>query len=130
MTGVFDIVRAAILADGTLAALIENRVYSIAAPDDQKPPFITIQHSGNTPIQTAGGVSLEFPHITLNAYVSGLDGTTLKSIFDAVKALFDSYTEQSSGKSYNLRRIFDMAGMDEDRSLMWSFEYICTVTPS
>lgn len=73
---------------------------------------------------------LELPHMTLNAYVAGLDGTKLKALFDAIKALFDSYNEQASGVSYNIRRIFDMAGMDEDRSLMWSFEYICTVTPS
>lgn len=130
MTGLFEIIRAAILADGTLTALIGGRVYSFVAPDNQKPPFITIQPSGNTPIQTAGDYVIELPRITLNAYVAGLDLTTLTAIFDAVKPLFDAYNEQSGGKSYNSRRIFDMPGMDEDRSLMWSFEYIWTVTTS
>lgn len=130
MTGIFAIVRDAMLADGTLAALATNGVYTFVAPDGHKPPFITIQHSGNTPIQTAGNVSLELPHLTVNAYCAGVDGTTLLGYFNAVTALLDTFNSQSGGKSYNLRRIFDMPGVDEDRSLMWSFEYIGTVTDS
>jgi len=127
MTGIFKIIRDAILADNTLAALIENRVYTLRAPDDQKPPFIIIQLSGNTPIATAGEVMIERPHITLDAYVAGQDTVTLRSIFDAVKALFDTYNEQSGGVSYDLRRIFSMPGPDEDGGLRWSFEYQGTV---
>lgn len=130
MTGIFKIIRDAILADGTLSGLIENRAYSFRAPDDQKPPFITIQHSGNSPMMTQGEYMIERPHITLNAYVPGQDTVNLRAIFDAVKALFDSYNEQSGGKSYDMKRSFDMPGMDEDGSLMWSFEYNCVVTTS
>lgn len=130
MTGIFKIIRDAILADGTLSGLISSRVYSFRAPDDQKPEFITIQASGNSPTQTQGGYMIERPHMTLNAYVAGQDTVTLRAIFDAVKALFDSYNEQSAGKSYDMKRIFDMPGADEDGSLMWSFEYNCVITTS
>jgi hypothetical protein len=130
MTDLFEIIRTAIINDGTLSALISSRVYTFAAPEGQRPPFVTLQHSGNLPIRTASGYMIELPRITLNAYVQGQDGATLKSIFDAVKALLDTYNTQDSGKSYDVKRIFDMAGVDEDRSLMWSFEYLCTVTTS
>ena len=122
--------RAAILADGTIAPLISNRVYSQLVPDNQKPPYITLVHSGNTPIRTGGGVMLELPHMTLNVFVQGQDSATLISITDALVALFTGYNEQSGGRSYTINRIFDMPGTDSDGSLMWSFEYLATITNS
>ena len=130
MTGVFGIMRAAILADGTIPALIGSRVYSMRVPDDQKPPFISLVHSGNTPIKTAGGVMLHLVHITLNVFVQGQDWGTLESVVNAVETLFTEYNEQASGRSYTINWIFDMALTDEDGSLMWSFEYVATITDS
>lgn len=128
MTGLWEIMRAALLADGTIAPLISNRVYSQRVPDNQKPPFVTLMHSGNTPIRTGGGVMLELPHMTLNVFVPGQDFTNLKSIVDALIILFTEYNEQSGGRSYTINRIFDMPMTDVDGSLMWSFEYLATIT--
>jgi len=122
--------RAAILADATIAPLISNRVYSQLVPDNQKPPYITLMHSGNTPIQTAGDEVLELPHMTLNVFVQGQDSATLISITDALVTLFKKYNEQSGGRSYTIKRIFDRSMTDVDKSLMWSFEYLATITDS
>ncbi len=130
MTGVFGIMRAAILADGTIPALINSKVHSFIAPDNEKPPYITLVGSGNTPIQTAGSTMLELPHVTLNVYVAGRDWTTLKAIVDALTPLFKLYNEQSGGRSYTIKRIFDMPGVDPDGSFKWSFEYLATITDS
>ena len=130
MTGLWGIMRAAILADGVIAPLISNRVYSQRVPDNQKPPFITLIHSGNTPLRTGGGVMLELPHMTLNVFVQGQDSATLISITDAIVLLFKGYNEQSGGRSYTINRIFDMPMTDVDGSLMWSFEYLATITDS
>lgn len=130
MTGVFGVMKAAILADGTIEPLIEGRVYSITIPDDKKPPFISLAGSGNTPTQTSGGTMLEFPHITLNAHVQGKDFTTLKAIVDALVILFNVYVQQSGGSAYVITRIFDMPLVDPDGSLMWSFEYLVKVHPA
>ncbi len=130
MTGIFGIMRAAILADATIPALISSRVYSMRVPDDQKPPFISLAHSGNTPIRTAGDTELDLVHITLNIFVQGQDWTTLEPVVLAIRALFKTYNEQSGGKAYTIERIFDMAMTDSDGSLMWSFEYLATITDS
>lgn len=130
MTGIFGIMRQAILADATIPALINNRVYSMRVPDDRKPPYISLFHSGNTPFKTAGGVMLHFVHITLNVFVAGQDWETLEPVINALETLFTEYNEQSSGKAYTINWIFDMALNDEDGSLMWSFEYLCTITDS
>lgn len=130
MTEIFGIMRDAILADGTINPLIGGRVYSLRIPDDKKPPFISLAGSGNTPTQTSGDTMLEFPHITLNAHVQGQDFTTLKSITDALVILFKKYVEQSGGRAYVIKRIFDMPLVDSDGSLMWSFEYLVSVTDS
>lgn len=128
MTGVFGIMRAAILADATIPALIGSRVYSMRVPDDRKPPYINLVHSGNTPFKTAGAVMLALVHITLNVYVEGQDWTTLEPIVNALETLFTEYNEQSGGKAYTINWIFDMALTDDDGSLMWSFEYLATIT--
>ena len=122
--------KAAILADGTIAPLISNRVYSQQVPDNQKPPYITLVHSGNTPFRTAGNVMLELPHMTLNVFVQGQDSATLISITDAIVLLFKGFNTQSGGRSYTINRIFDMPRTDIDNSLMWSFEYLATITDS
>lgn len=128
MVEVFGIIKAAMLADATIPGLVSSRIYTDVAPDDQKPPFITLQDSGNTAVQTAGGEMIELPHITINAYVAGLDNSRLKSLWTAITLLLDTYNEQSAGLSYTLRRIFARRTLDEDRSLLWSFEYIATIT--
>lgn len=130
MTGIYAIMRSAIRNDGTLSALINSRVYRNRAPDNQLPPFIVLKHSGNSPIMTAAEYMIERPRITLNAYVQGSDSTTLDAIWNAVKALLDAYNEQSGGLSYDIKRIFDLEMVDEDKSLMWTFEYLCAVTTS
>lgn len=130
MTGVYAIMRAAILADATIPALINSRVYLMLAPDNQKPPYIVISHEGNFPVRTGGATEIDLPNIALDVYVSGSDQTRLKSIVDALLLLFKSYNTQSGGKSYLIERIFDREMLDEDRSLRWNFEYRCTITES
>lgn len=128
MTGVYGIMRAAILADSIIATPISSRVYSMLAPGNQKPPYIVIAHSGNTPTQTAGSEMLEHPHIALNVYIDGLNQATLKTIVDELVILFKLYNEQSGGRSYTIVRLFDQERLDQDGQLMWSFEYLVVIT--
>lgn len=130
MTGIFEIIRTAILNDGTLSGLINSKVFLDSAPDGELAPFVVLQHAGNAPIRTAGEYVIELPRIVLNAYVSGSDSATLNSIWAAVKALLDTYNTQSGGLSYDIHRIFDRRMRDEDRSLMWTFSYLGAVTIS
>lgn len=73
---------------------------------------------------------LELPHMTLNVFVQGQDSDRLISITDALVLLFKGYNEQSGGRSYTINRIFDLPLTDIDGSLMWSFEYLATITDS
>lgn len=130
MTGIYEVMRTAILADATIPALINSNVHLMLAPDNQKPPFIVLSHEDNFPLLTGGATEIDLPNIALDVYVSGSDWVTLKSIVDALLLLFKSYNTQSGGKSYLIERRFDREMLDEDRSLRWNFEYRVTITES
>lgn len=84
------VLRAALVADGTLATLIGTRIYPVIAPASAGLPFVTWRRSGIQRNQTLGA-PVGVPRLSVEYGIYAASYETAREVADRMRVVLDGY---------------------------------------
>lgn len=94
-----------LLADGTVAGLVEDKIFPVVAEQSVKRPYVTIRRTGVSPTIVKNEVSGKDEAI-FNVAVYAEEYKTCIQILAAVRAVIDGYKGTPSGTTVNFLHVW------------------------
>jgi len=95
MTGVETRIRALLIADTDVSALVSTRVWPVQARQAAQLPFLVVHRVSGGKVNSLSGYSgLEYPRVQIDCYASTFDGT--RTLASKVRVAMDGATTFSA----------------------------------